>query len=278
MINTIMIKQQQLEKGFYTVGSGPEHILVMGSCRVVNIVTYLNDWNNANGNRFTIHSIDPFNFNWNHREERTDYDQALQKMETHEGLLKMLSRVEIFIHEYYSNAGMFNCNKDENKTIYKFGMSPQMDICIPNWNDYFVLFGDIVSFDISIRKMAIQDYNVNGKLSTELQSSIYSKGIAALQKFYQVCAKSDFPEMETFFQNNMQKTRLFWNYNHTTSYFTLALFDMMNDKYLKLDLSRHDRNHMDIFANNYTHLSEYDRAWYNFQWDENIVPLKNKLF
>lgn len=279
MINTIHIKQKQLTESFFSSGSGPEKILVMGSCRVVNIVNYLIQWNNENGNRFTIYSLDPFNFNWNAKEERVDYEQAILGCEEDKRLLNMIGNVDLFIHEYYQNFGMFNCNKDENKNIYQFGMAPFIDVCIPSWNDVFVLFGDIVSFDIDIRKRAIQDYNVIGKLSPQLQQEIYNLGQKNLLKFYSVCDKSSLPDMKKYFQDNIIRKRLFHTYNHTTKEFTTAMFEMMNKKFLHLNISKgYNRDHFDIFANNYTHLSEYDLAHYHFQWDENIVPLKNKLF
>lgn len=279
MINTVLIKQEQLARSFLTHGSGPEVVFIMGSCRVANIVNYFVEWNRANGNRFTVHSLDPFNWNWNAANERVDYEQAILGCEDDHKLLKMLSSVDIFIHEYYGNAGMFNVNKDDNKNIYHFGMAPQTDVCIPNWNDYFVLFADIVSFDIEIRKRAIQDYNVLGKLSKELQEEIYSISLVNLTKFFSVCIKSDLPEMRNYFQNNILSKRLFWSYNHTSREFTTALFEMMNEKFLHLDLSKgYNRNHEDMFANNYTHLSEYDVAWYHFQWGEEIIPLERKLF
>ncbi len=276
-ISTIVIKQQQLTKSFFCSGSGPETILVMGSCRVVNIVNYLVQYNNENGNRFTICSIDPFNWNWNAREERVDYERAIIGCEDDYRLLEMIRNTDIFIHEYYGNAGMFNVNKDDNKNIYKFGMAPKIDVCIPNWNDVFVLFGDIVSFDIDIRKRAIQDYNVIGKLSSQLQQEIYDKGQKNLLKFYDICDKTSLPEFKKYFQDNIIKKRLFFTYNHTTKFFTLELMRLMDEKYLHLGI-RPDKDHIDIFANNYTLLSEYDKAWYHFEWDENVIPLKNKLF
>lgn len=278
MINTVQIKQQQLEKGFFTIGSGPEVILVMGSCRVVNFVTYLSEYSAANGNRFTIHSLDPFNFHWDEKDNRVDYAEALKKWEVNESMLTMLKSVKYFIHEWYQNLGMFNTFKNEGENIYEYGLKPEMDICIPNWNDVFVLFGDIVTFDSEIRKRAIQDYNVLGKLSEQTKKEIHAKGILNLEKFYDVCRKSDFPEMEQLFKEWHKTLRLFWSYNHTSKYFTLAIFQRMNERFLKLDLLLGYENHEDIFANNYTKLTEYDVEMYGYDWGEEIIPLKDKLF
>jgi len=279
MINTLQIKQQQLAKGFFTIGSGPEVILVMGSCRVINFVTYLSEWNEANGNRFTIHSIDPFSWNWDEKEERTDYAKVLLELEHHEGLLSMLKSVDILIHEYYANAGMFNCKVPSDKNIYQFGMNPQIDICLPNFNDCFILFSDLVSFDADLRKKAIADYNVIGKLSEQTKDEIFKKSQFGIEKFYYVCRGSDVPEMQDYFAENFKKQRLFWTYNHTSKWFTLAIFNFINGKFLHLDLSNgFNKDHEDMFANNYTKLTEYDIEMYGYDWGEEIIPLKDKLF
>lgn len=171
MINTVQIKEQQLKNGFFSIGTGPEVILVMGSCRVVNYVSYLAALNIDN--RFTIYSLDPFNWNWDAKDNRVDYRAALLMLQYDEKMLTMLKSVKIFIHEYYANAGMFNCDKKGlTKTIYDYGMNPEIDVCIPNFNDYFILFPDIITFDTELRNMAMQDYNVLGKLAEQTQQLI----------------------------------------------------------------------------------------------------------
>lgn len=275
MINTVQIKQQQLSKGFFTIGSGAEVILVLGSCRVVNYISYLQEINTDN--RFTIHSLDPFNWNWDAKDRRVDYIKAIEVLETNPDMLKMLASVTIFIHEYYANFGMFNCDRENEKNIYQFGMKADIDICIPNFNDLFILFGDIVTFDERLRKMAIQDYLATDKLSEFTENEIFKTGKKNIEKFYDVCSKSDLPEMAEVFKEWACVTRLFWTYNHVTKYFTLAVFQIMNEKFLHLSFV-YDNRHEDIFANNYTHLTEYDRKYYGFQWDEEIRPLRSKLF
>ncbi len=259
MINTVNIKSQQLRNGFFKTGNGPEIVFIMGSCRVVNYVNYF-----AAMPQFTVYSIDPFNFNWNEKDERVDYTEALRVMETHTELLAMLRSVKIFIHEWYENAGMFNI-----KEIYNYGLKPDIDICLPNWNDVFVLYQDIVNFDTEIRKMAVQDYNVTGKLSLETIIAMEQKAEDGYKKFYKVCALSSFPEFSAYFVLNFRSVRLFWTYNHVTNLFTLTLFRMMNEKYFNGSLSVNP-DHQDMFANNYTHLTQYD----NFEWGEERIKLK----
>lgn len=254
MINTVNIKQQQLQKGYFKIGSGPDNVFIMGSCRVVNFVNYF-----AAMPQFTVYSIDPFNWNWDVNDDRVDYIGALKQQETNGNLLDMLAGCKIFIHEWYENAGMFNIS-----TIYNFGLNPEIDICIPNWNDVFVLFQDIVNFDVDIRKSAAQDYNVIGKISDYTKQLIKIKSLASLEKFFKICSLSSFPEMAAYFNTNVRNTRLFWTYNHTSKAFTLALFKMINEKFFNGELTV-DESHQDMFANNYTHLTEYDTS---FNWDE----------
>lgn len=278
MINTVSIKQQQLTKGFFTTGSGSEVMLIMGSCRVAPYIQYMHDWNEANGNRFTIHSLDGFNHNWNEKDERIDYSQKLKELESDSRLTDMFKSVDIFIHEFYKNAGLFNCDKGANGGIYDFGMAANHDICIPSWNDIFVLFLDILAFDTDMRKKAIQDINVTGKLSEQTQKEIRAKGVVGLDKFFSVCQQSDVPEMSAYFGRNFKQKRFWHSYNHVTKNFTLEVFKLINDKFLHLDLSKgFNEDHVDMFANSFTKLTEYDVEAYGYDWGEEIVSLKDKI-
>jgi hypothetical protein len=158
-------------------------------------------------------------------------------------------------------------------------MSPKTDICIPNWNDCFVLFGDIVSFDLDIRKKAIQDYNVLSKLSEQTEREIFEISQRNLEKFYQVCRKADI-SMEMFFKTQLTRERLFWNSNHVTKHFTFAIFiEILFRLGLKPTVELCDEIlKEDMFANNYTYLTEYDVKWYGYAWPgEEIKPLRDKL-
>ena len=262
MINTVNIKEQQLRKGYFKTGTGPETVFIMGSCRVVNYVNYF-----ATMPQFTVYSIDPFNWNWDINDDRVDYIGALKEQENNKELLTMLTGCKIFIHEWYENAGMFNISR-----IYDFGLNPEIDICIPNFNDLFILFKDIITFDSDMRKLAAQDFNVLGKLSEQTEKDIVEVGRINLAKFYNVCNLSDIPEMEYYFNENWKKTRMFWSYNHVTKAFTLAVFSYINSRWFNNSLGI-DSTHTDMFANNFTHPTEYDVKNYGIQWDEPFKKL-----
>jgi hypothetical protein len=273
MIDTVQIKRAQLMTGTFTIGSGREVILIMGSCRSVPYLNYLNEWNKSN--RFTIHFLDPHNWNWNLNNEFVDYHREIEKQENNKGLLKVLSSVDIFIHEYYKNYGMFN-TMDEGKNIYDFGIKPSIDICVPNFNDHFIFFQDIVSFDPVIKEKARKDYSEIGKLSEETATEICSLGEKSMDKFYSICELSDIPEMKDYFKENFKTTRFFWTSNHISKYFSLAIFRFLNDKFLRLELSESfwaEISKEDIYANNYTYLTEYDLKYYGMDWNEEIKPL-----
>lgn len=274
MINTVELKDQQLRTGFFKVGSGSEVILIQGSCRAVPYVTYLRDWNNINDNRFTIYYIDPFSNNWDINGNRTDYQKELIKLESNQQLLDMLKSVDIFVHEYYANAEMFNCDKNAFKNIYQFGLRPEIDICLPSFNDVFLLTRDIVSFDMAIKKQAIQDYNVIGKLSPQTLELIEKTRENNLQRFYDICSKTDFPEFADLFKNHYKQRRYFFTFNHTSKHFNQTLFWLMNAKFLKLDMKGYVISEVDLYANNFTTLSEYDEG---YEWNEEVKPLRESL-
>lgn len=275
MINTVNIKEQQLKTGYFKSGSGPDVILIMGSCRVAPYCNYLEQWNEQSNNRFTICTLDPFNFNWNAKDERVDYNEALTAQESNVELLGMLKSVKYFVHEYYANAGMFNCNKEVENNIYKYGINPEVDITIPNFNDLFILVGDIVSFDIPIRKMAIQDYNVLGKLSEQTLKEIYAVRDKNLDKFYEICKKTSFQEFEAYFKASYKRERFFWNSNHVSKRFTLEIFGDICRKVgiLYSNTFINSISEYDMFANNYTHITEYD----DVNWAEPRKPIKDYL-
>ncbi len=286
MIGTIEIKQQQLTKGYFSVGEGEEIILIVGSCRAVPYVNYFNEWNNNTENyikrleflsvherqRFKICFVDPFNWNWNINDERVDYVSELEKQEKNEDLLYVLKNCSIFIHEYYVNFGMFNCSKECEKNIYNFGMNAKIDISIPAFNDIFILTRDIVSFDTSIRAMAIQDYNVIGKLSEHTLKAIDIIREKNLAKFYDICGKTSFPEFAGFFKKNYKFYRLFWTFNHIAKGFTEILFIQICNI---VGIQTESLMQGDMYANNYTYLCEYDNG---YEWNEETKPLKDSLF
>lgn len=263
MINTVNIKQAQLRTGYFKTGSGPDVVFIMGSCRVVNYVNYF-----AAMPQFTVYTIDPFNLNWNINDDRVDYLGALKAQETNPELLAMLASVKIFIHEWYENAGMFNI-----ANIYNFGLKPEIDICIPNFNDLFILFKDIITFDSDMRRLAAQDFNVLGKLSEQTEMAILSVGMANIEKFKKVCLLSDLPEMWKVFFASWNRIRLFWSYNHVSKDFTLIIFDLINRVYFNCSLTV-DKNHADMFANNFTSPTEYDVKHYGITWNEPVKKLE----
>lgn len=274
MINTIETKDQQLKYGYYKIGEGAENMLILGSCRAVPYLTYFNDWNKIH-NRFTIYFIDPFNWCWDMDGKRVDYDAKLAECEKNTNISDMLSKIDIFIHEHYVNAGMFNVSKFCQKNIFNYGLNPKLDIELPNYNDIFVLTREIVSFDMAIRKMAIQDYNVIGKLSESTLIEIEKIRQKNLQKFYDICSKTSFPEFAEIFATQYKDERFFWTFNHVSRKFNVTLFKMMCSKYLGIDLTGYAITKEDMFANNYTHLCEYDDG---YKWNEDIKPLKDILY
>lgn len=242
MIGTLDIKRQ-LGSVFTLESSGvpKEVILIVGACRSVPYLNYLDRYNRSSGLPFRIHFIDPFNYNWdgNEPESKVDMEAAINALETDARMLAVLSSTTIFIHEYYANYGMFNCAWGAAKNIYQFGMSPRLDICIPNFNDVAVL------------------------------GQPRETGLRELEKFYAICRQTSFPEMEKHFRDNWQSTRFFWTPNHVSKNFTLYLFGLMNSKFLHLPLHAGFwivAAEEDLFAEPHMEVTWADRDNFGIQW------------
>jgi hypothetical protein len=273
MINTYDIKKQQLEQGAFKVGSGSENILIMGSCRSVPYLNYLNEVNKVD-NKHTIYFIDPFNWNWDKKDNRVDYDEVLKTLETNKYLLDLFASTKIFIHEYYKNFGMFNTIEDGDKNIYEFGIKPEVDVCIPNFNDVFIMFNDLYTFDRVINDRVRKEIMRHGKVTNQTILMSYETSKDNIEKFYAVCRMSDVPEMEEYFKENFTKVRLFWTYNHISKDFAMFIFKKINEKFLKLNISETTWNKIesleDMYANRYTFLTEYDLKFYDYKLNEEI--------
>lgn len=271
MISTITTKREQLTNGYFQVGSGPETILIVGSCRTLAYANYLNRWNLKNGNRFTIARIDPSDFLYNERNDIVDIEAAIRACEYDRRILDLLRSATIFIHEWYSYYSMFNTDKGAEKNIYQFGLAPKVDVCLPNFHDKFVLFTDLLHFDAELQTR----FRSHG-MTPMLAEVMKSRGLEALEKFYGICRMTSFPEMEFQFKENWTRTRFFWTGNHVSGHFTWQLFRLLNDKFLHLSLSDsfcREASAEDQFKEPHTPVTQADRDAYGITWDEPTLPL-----
>ncbi len=237
MITTVDTKREQLRNGCFESGSGPEKILIIGSCRCMGYVNYLVRANADNS--MTIRKIDPHDFHWNEQDEFIDFEAKINSLETDPRILQILRETTVYIHEYFDSFGMFNSSRDNLKNIYQFGLNPRLDICIPNYHDV-----PIIGFD-------------------------RETGVAALEKFYGICRKTDFPEMEQYFRDNWKTTRMFWSWNHVSKNFTLFIFRLMNEKFLHLKLDSSfwaEAEKEDLFSNTPEKVEHQDRYNHGIVW------------
>lgn len=272
MIDTIITKIEQLNKGYFTIGDGPEILLLVGSCRSVPYLNYF-DYLNHN-HKFTVHFIDPFNWHWDERGNLLqDYESKINSLENDLRLLALFPKVTWFLHEHYENYGMFNTDKTKPITIYQFCLQPKVDVTIPNFRDKFILFQDIVSFNKAIRDKAVRE----GPLSVALQDEIKGIGLANIEKFCEICALTDLPEMATLFRSSWRVVRFFQTMNHISNRFSEAIFQLLNDKFLHLEAptSFWDRiRREDLYASPCTRVTQYDVDNYGINWGCPIEPLK----
>lgn len=108
------------------------------------------------------------------------------------------------------------------------------------------------------------------ELTEEDQREIVRLGDAHIDRFCGICTLSSFPEFAWWFRDNYLERRLFHSFNHVSAAFTLEIFRLMNEKFLKLDLDGLFWNQIgqqDIYANVSTPVTDLDRKWRAFQWN-----------
>lgn len=250
MITTISIKEKLRE--VFEVGTGEKNVLILGSCRTVAYLNYLNRWNRSwSPEPFRIFVIEPNNYHWDEHGSDVDLNAELEKLEDNERILSIIRGTEIFIHEHYAHFKMFNTDKTSEKNIYQFGMNPKIDIQIPNFHDHFILE---------------QDYSACGIACPD---DYIKRGEAEIEKFCNVCEMSSFPEFGNVFKGTWKHIRYFWRPNHTSSRFTMAIFALMNEQFLRLPLTREFWDGAateDLFREPHTQVTQRDIDGYGLQW------------
>jgi len=265
MITTNIIEAFTKDNRFFSVGSGNETILIQGSCRMVAYANYLNEWNKKH-NRFKIYIILPYLFGTK---------ENINSLENNQEFLNLIKDTKIHISEYIgfekpkfpmlpkpANLGILNYSQQMATNIYQFGMNPDIDIVVPSWDDHFVLWNDILNFNKDLKDR----FDLNPE---EVNKEIYWITQEHYNKFFQNTSKTDFPEFIDYFYENFRDFRMCWTMNHNTKNFTLPLFRMINDKFLKLDLDGYFWNAIsqhDHLQGNCTQLTKYDIEYYNYNW------------
>ncbi len=252
MIDTVNTKAAHYVDGGYTVGSGDRVIVVLGSCRIFPFVNYLDRWNRSQSPEpFTIFAIYVVNFTTDVHGSPTDCEAHIDRMADNPVLSKMVTNCSWFIHEHTENYGYFNTSKDAEKNIYQVGMYPEHDIAIPNFNDHFILENDYSACGI------------------QCPNDYINRGETEIEKFCHVCWMSSFPEFADVFKNTWRDIRYFWRPNHVSKEFTLMIFRLMNEKYLRLPLPDEfwsEANKEDLFRDPHTEVTDNDRKGYGLKW------------
>lgn len=273
--NTVNTVDGHYQRGFFTVGSGPTVILIEGSCRVV---PYLNYFHYLNGNnRFTIHLCDVVNFYWDLEGKPIDPTHWTEKFESNPQMLEMLKSVKWFMHEHTESFGMLNTERTCAKNIYQFGIQPEIDIALPNFNDIFILFQEHAQFDPEMRKRMYDELHQHGTLLQETQAAVKAKGDAALAKFTGFCRKSSLPEFADIFEQTWRQKRYWWTGSHVSNVFTMTVFRLLNDKFFHLETTPEFWNRLtyeDMYCEPHSPITKYDRQNYGIQWPQPDEDLK----
>ncbi len=249
MITTLDIKANR--DNVFEIGNGDVNVLILGSCRTVAYVNYLDRYNRSAGEPFRIFVIEPNDWSWDAHGNPVDRDAAIKALETNGRILRVIRQTDFFIHEHYQSYGMFNTDKTAEKNIYQFKMRPNHDITIPNFHDHFILE---------------QDYTACGIPTPD---DYIEKGEAEVEKFSHVCEMSSFPEFAETFRDNWRDIRYFWRPNHVSGRFTMDIFCLMNGKFLNLKLTQEflkEAVQEDLFREPHTQVTERDIEGYGLTW------------
>src|SRR6266478_4604586 len=101
MITTTTIKEKL--RDVFEIGSGNTNILILGSCRCVPYINYLNRYNQSNAEPYKIYVIEPNNYHYGPNDTPMNLEEELTKLETNERILSIIQESDIFIHEHYSH-------------------------------------------------------------------------------------------------------------------------------------------------------------------------------
>lgn len=271
--NTVSTQLEQLRHGFTRIGTGPRVVLIQGSCRSVPYLNFMQSMNLEN--KLSIYFIDPFYFNYNTEGKMADLGAALAYWGAQKEIRDLVASTEWYVHEYYESYGMFNSSPDHPQNIYKAGMKPKVDLTIPNYHNYFILFQDLVTFHDKLGPAAREELTRQPKLSVELQAQIKERGLEDVEKFCGICDKSSFPEFGLLFRADWMHTRYFYTCNHVSSSFTATIFGLICQRleipYTQADIDqwKSDRS----YSSHVVPLTEYDLINYGITWGEPLQAL-----
>jgi hypothetical protein len=273
--NTIDTKKPHYLNGTFPVGTGPEVVFILGSCRVLPYFNYFHYLNTDN--RFTIHLCNVVNFYFDENDKQVDGREFTKRFEDNAVLRDVLKSTKWFLHEHTANFGLFNTDRQQDKTIYQFGMAPELDLSIPNFNDIFILFQELVNFDERLRELARIQIKMDGVLSKLFQDTVRGLGESRIQDFLRICRLTSLPEMADLFELTWRNDRYFWSGNHISNKFTTTVFRLLNEKYFHMDIPQSfwDRvNSEDAYATPCSPITKYDREAFNLTWPQADEELK----
>jgi hypothetical protein len=270
MITTHRIKKKRFD-GLFQCGNphSAEVVFMMGSCRGVPHLNFLNEANSLVGQRFKIYYVDPHDFHWDENENLVDIHTAIDRASRDTRIIDAFRSATIFIHEHYANYGCFNTDRSAPGNIYDHGMAAPLDICLPNFHNKYILFQEI--FDQG-------GFDGATEVTYEMFEEFSAVGQASLHAFKEMCAKTSFPEFADYFEANMRRVRMFFSNNHVSHHFTIPLFRLMNEKFLHLPLTEtfYQRLYQtpDMYSSqSVVPLTQQDVNAHGWQWDEPIRPL-----
>ena len=219
--NNTMITTNHLraayDNGSYSFGnSGAFYVIcLVGSCRIVPILNYFRAYNALNGYPFELLCFNPVEF-W--QGAGTDIAELVaERLKDYR-----FKHVDTLVCESLKTCGPLNTFEDLPQNIFtSLDCKPETTFRIPNWHG--MLFYDT----------EVEHYNKEYASLSRTDRIAMLRTITALYKtkFLNRCAKSSFPELVQWTEDNWLTTRLGWTSEHVSrnlswKYFELICRDM----------------------------------------------------
>jgi hypothetical protein len=232
-------------------------VLVVGSCRAVPYLNYMQAYNRAAGKPvFAAAYVNPADLQTTATGYPQDAREAIMRLVSRDRVKDFCSEATAMLCEHVQNYGALNTTPDGwLRQVALPIYSPVFTI--PNWNAMAVLQHDILElFPLTFQ----------GRLLRHEHEKVSKNSI---QKFFDHCVKSSFPEMAEVFEASWRKEKWFHTHNHVARPFTEFIFTQW---LMRMGIDPMPREALewtrsfDLFAKPCTEVTQQDREVLEIEW------------
>ncbi len=186
-------------------------ICLIGSCRVLPILDFFRAYNSLHGEPFELLCFDPVEM-W--RGPGTDIGETV----TEKFKDFRFGHVDVLICESLVTCGSLNTVDSQPLNVFStLGCAPEKLFRIPNWHQMFFYNKDVELID--------PDYIAMGR--DERVETLRTSMALYKSKFLKRCAKSSFPELEQWAENNWLTTRMGSSAEHVGHALSWKFFELI---------------------------------------------------